>query len=300
MSVPTQTIVSPYGKYGVMATENAPPSNLLKWFGKGLTVSGKSHLAASIGPRCLVIDFEDKHRLINFPGRSQYMVPANLEKLDELIMAVIADGPKPNRSLDMVVFDTADEMVPFIREGMTKAMKDHGLPIPKFGDVVDYGTSAKGGRGWDLVNTRFASYLRKIAYAGYGWGVLTHLKEETYTINEGGKPKEKTRQVPMLNAGVLRPIESLALVRFQTFVRQVGKTEMIVTRTGAKIPGETKMVPEYLLTYDDIERGAVGLGANVPMSGTYPLPLYTGWQDAVASPYTQALSKRAKAPEPSV
>lgn len=300
-AVATQVIKSPYGRFAIKSAEDAQPAHLMRFFGTGATNSGKSHLVASIGPRCLVIDIEDKHRLIDFPNRSAYFVPKNLEEMDALFLEVIADGKKADRPYDMIVWDTADELIPFVVEGMTKMMKDNKLNIPAFGDATDYGSGGgKGSKGWKLVNDRFANYLRRAQQAGYGWGLVSHLKEETVVVQEGGKPVERTRLTPMLNPGILRPVLSLSLVKFQTFVRTVSipTTRTIkVNNVDKEVPGEPRTETQFALTFDAKEQGAVGLGGNIPLSGTYTLPQYTGWNDVMVTQYNLALQKRAPVPQ---
>lgn len=296
-AVAEQVIKSPYGKFAIKTAQDAQPPHLMRFFGTGATNSGKSHLVASIGPRCLVIDIEDKHRLIDFPGRSAYYVPRTMQELDSLLLDILADGPKANRPYDMIVWDTADEFIPFVIEGMTRMMKDGGLKLPEFGDATDYGSGGgKGSKGWKLVNDRFASYLRRTQQAGYGWGMVSHLKEETVTVVEGGKMVERTRLSPMLNPGILRPVLSLSLVKFQTFTRVVSRPttrKLVVQGVEKTVAGEPVVETEFALTYDSKEQGAVGLGGNIPLRGTYQLPKYTGWKDAVVAPYIQALTERA-------
>lgn len=294
---PTQEIRSPYGRFAIKTLQDAQPAHLIRFFGTGATNSGKSHLAASIGPRCLVIDIEDKHRLIDFPGRSAYYVPKNMQDLDSLMLDILADGPKATRPYDMIVWDTADEFIPFVIEGMTKMMKDGGLKLPEFGDATDFGSGGgKGSKGWKLVNDRFASYLRRTQQAGYGWGMVSHLKEETVTAIEGGKLVERTRLAPMLNPGILRPVLSLSLVKFQTFTRIISKPTTRTLKVGGVdkvVAGDPLVETEFALTFDSKEQGAVGLGGNIPLTGTFTLPKYTGWNDVIVTQYNLALSKRA-------
>ena len=301
MAVATQTIKSPYGRFAIRTAEDAQPAHLMRFFGTGATNTGKSHLLASIGPRCLIIDIEDKHRLIDFPQRSAYFVPKNLAEMDALFLDIVADGPKPNRPYDMIVWDTADELIPFVVEGMTKLMVDNGLKIPAFGDATDYGSGGgKGSKGWKLVNDRFASYMRRAQQAGYGWGMVSHLKEEVVSVLEGGKMVERSRLTPMLNPGILRPVQSLSLVKFQTFVRSVSTpTTRIVKIHGVDktLAGDPVVSEEFALTFDARERGAVGLGGNLPLSGTFTVPKYTGWNDVMVAQYNLALQRRAPVPQ---
>ena len=298
----SQVISSPYGNFKVRAAENAPPAHLMRFFGTGATNSGKSHFVSSIGKRCLVIDFEDKHRYIDFPDRAPYYVPASLSELDGLIQAMLADGPKTTRPYDMVVFDTADEMIPFVIDGMTKMMKDNGLTLPAYGDATDYGSGGgKGSKGWKLVNDRFSSYLRRLTMAGYGWGLVSHLKEETVSLIEAGRQVERSRLVPMLNPGILRPVQSLSIVKFQTFVRRVStptsKDLILPGGKTIKTSGEPIVSDQFAITFDSKEQGAVGLGGNLPLKGTFTLPKFNGWSEVMVPQYNQALSQRAKAPE---
>lgn len=302
MTAPTQTLVSPFGKYRVQSEPRPIPPHLMRFDLRGVSASGKSSLVATIGPRCMVLDFENKHGTLKIDGpRSQWFVPRNLAEVDSFIMDVLAEADKPNRSLDMVVFDTSNEFISgFLRPGMTDLLKANGKTVSPLEDVCDYGSGGgKGSKGWDLVNRRFASYMQRLQIAGYGWGMVGHLKEETFTVNVGGQQQERVRLSPILNPGIANSIERLRLVTAQVFRREsaVPKTKTI-TVGGVKkeVPDGATLQTEYLLTFDGLEQGATGLGGTVAVSGTYKLPASGAWESVMVAAYNAGLERRGMAP----
>lgn len=302
----TQTILSTYGGVPLKRSFEPGPIGRTAWLIAAPPKVGKSSLVASV-PRCLVLDYEDKIRLI--PDRfrpAQYVVPKDLNAHDGVIKQLIADGSKGDRPFDTVAFDTANEflyniLIPGLTIRYNQAQAAANKPgCPPGTTIVDLPSSDRGSKHWDSVTRYFLSSIRDVRAAGYGVLVTTHYKEEKVTIRTGGQLQETTVYKPALNpavvAGLYRMAEFLATVGLKTVedrtpvqvVGADGQPKLLSNGQPMMQTQRTTRTVGFAQIREKPGDATKELGSNLTLPPEIDLPLGKGWE-AITEAYDAAV-----------
>ena len=205
----TQTLRAPYSDMPVYfpggeKSWGRRPLHRTRWFISSAVKTGKTTLASSC-PYGFMCDYESKADLVpkDYVEAGWTYIP-DLKHHDSM-HEWLKKTPPEKSPIKMVWYDTMDEflygcLIPGYTEEVNVLAKANKRPPIQ--DIREYGSSSKGSRGWDMVYTRLANYLRELWRAGYGWAALGHVKEkEVQIIGPDGQQLTNTRRQPALPAG---------------------------------------------------------------------------------------------------
>jgi len=140
----------------------------------------------------LVLDFEDKYRVIPHPTCT-YTVPRNGRETKELIEWLLGEATAGQRPFDTIGIDTIDSevydvMIPWLTSQLPEVWRQKH-PTQ---DITGYGQSERGNTGWSSVTNTTIGLLSQLHLAGYGYVVAGH--------ERGAEDGAKLR--PTVNPGV--------------------------------------------------------------------------------------------------
>jgi len=278
------------------------PANKLRFYLVGDHGSGKSTFVQS-RPRNLVLSFEDSARFVPNPRSHRIdreKVP-NYQSFSKVWDLIVADAAKPNRPFDSITFDTVDHLLDILNQGLVEKInpkdKNGDLIYPlRWDDITDYGTSKKGGKGWDMLYTELKNILNELSAIGYGWMCVSHLNEKTITKADGSDYTDIRISMPPGGARIVCREADFIINMDHKYTRAtIESPPSVVTVAGKKVAKPAQV------TYKSIETWVAEVASvrvkstkrRVTMEDEIPLSKDNGYGDFAAA-YERAVENERK------
>lgn len=202
---------------------------------------GKTWLFSTM-PQTLIIDTEDSLKEVPAERRRAAYVScltyADVAAVCEKLLAA-----KAKRPVEHVVFDTATRYVKLIIDAMTADLNDTSKPKDTWQSVTDYG---RGGKGWDMVKTRFLRYPLELYAAGYGVTLAAHLDKK---ITEDNTALTTVTLSKTFKSALLEFCDMFGMLTREEKTEYVPGPPMVLP-SGVKVPQMTAVrVCKYQLLY---------------------------------------------------